>query len=193
MNAFEWAGATVPTDPPSEFYCAIRDVWQGRFVKLAPLLVRKGVERNLAELFASAVGEIGDNCFTHNAPGWIDVSGCWYESEVLESAVRCLIADRGRGILASLKAVRPSLASHPDALLVALTERITGRAPEKRGNGLKYVIEVLKQIPNGSFLLQSGDAVFRSSLPLDDDLISSYITESPTALRGTYCEISFKI
>jgi len=192
MNAFEWASATVPAEPPAEFYCRTSDVWQGRFSKLDPLLTKQGVASNRAALIASAIGEIGDNCFTHNAPGWIDVPGCWFEYQIAQE-VHCFVADRGRGILASLKAVRPSLSTHADALLVALTERITGRAPEKRGNGLKYVLNVLRQIPNGSFRLQSGNAIFTCALPLDGTNIKSYITQSATSVRGTYAEIVFKI
>jgi hypothetical protein len=41
--------------------------------------------------------------------------------------------------------VRPELSSDAEALRIAFTERISGRAPEQRGNGLKFVRSVLLQ------------------------------------------------
>lgn len=193
MNAFEWAKASEPKEPPSDFYCQTSDVWQGRFVKVGPLLVNEKFEQNTVALFTGAIGEVGDNCFTHNAPGWIDIPGCWFEYHLDGAMFSCVIADRGRGILTSLQAARPALANHKDALLVALTERISGRIPEKRGNGLKFVTDALSQLPGGSFLLQSGDAVFRCELPLDQSQIPGYIGNASNTIRGAYCEVSVKL
>ena len=53
-----------------------------------------------------------------------------------------VLADRGLGILETLKQVRPTLKTHIEAVNVAFTEILSGRAPEKRGNGLKFVREV---------------------------------------------------
>ncbi len=55
-----------------------------------------------------------------------------------------IIADRGRGIMETLKKVKPGLANDMDALTVVFTERISGRAPEARGNGLKFVYENIR-------------------------------------------------
>ena len=135
MTPLHWAQNEKPTDPPSEFYCPATDVWQGRFDRIAPTLIRKKFEPELVSLVASAIGEIGDNCFTHNAPGWIDTRGAWFEFDLTDNNLHVIIADRGRGILKSLQAVRPSLQLHRDALFTALTELgVTGRAPELRGN-----------------------------------------------------------
>lgn len=137
MNAFEWASSQDTASPPSELHCSTSDIWQARFTKLAPFLIAQHFDAHAVSLFASIVGEIGDNCFTHNAPGWIDIPGCWFEYVITDNSAHCMIADRGRGILTSLSAVRPLLKTHHEALLVALTERgVSGRAPEQRGNGL---------------------------------------------------------
>src|SRR3989338_9472367 len=158
MTAFEWGTTSPPIKPSSsEYYCPSVDIWQGRFTKIAPALMRTGIHPDAAALFASIVGEIGDNCFTHNAPGWIDIPGCWFEYHIEGNTMRCWITDRGRGILTSLKAALPLLQNHREALLAALTKRISGRTPEQRGNGLKFVIEVLTRIPSGEFTLQTGD------------------------------------
>ena len=79
MNALEWVEHQEPKEPPADFYCQTSDVWQGRFVKVGPLLVNKKFEPNAVALFTGVIGEVGDNCFTHNAPGWIDIPGCWFE------------------------------------------------------------------------------------------------------------------
>jgi len=52
-----------------------------------------------------------------------------------------ILADRGQGILATLKKVKPELENDTQALKTAFTERISGRMPERRGNGLKFVKE----------------------------------------------------
>ncbi|MSU75311.1 MAG: winged helix-turn-helix transcriptional regulator [Candidatus Magasanikbacteria bacterium] len=193
-NAFNWASAITHSEPPADFYCPSSDVWQGRFSRLAPTLIKKNFDPNVVALVVSAIGEVGDNCFAHNAPGWIDTRGCWFEYEINDSTLRCVIADCGRGILASLRAVRPSLNLAREALLTALTERgVTGRAPEARGNGLKFVMSVMGQLTHGSFSLQSGDARFACVLPLDQTKISEYIIQSLQPIRGTYSEFIIPI
>lgn len=189
MNAFEWATNKEGINPPSEFYCQTSDIWNGRLSKTDAELVRRGFDVGVARLFTAAMGEVGDNCFAHNSPGWIDIPGCWFEQVNDKNSVRYIIADRGRGIFTSLRAVKPSLQFHKEALLVALTERITGRAPEKRGNGLKFVVSILEQLRNGNFSLQSGNAKFDCIMPLDTDKIGEYIIDVPEEIRGTYCEI----
>ena len=190
MTAFEWATTSTPTNPPSDYYCQSVDVWQGRFTKIAPTLIRAGINNDSAALFASVVGEIGDNCFAHNAPGWVDIPGCWFEYRVDGHTIHCWISDRGRGILTSLKAAIPSLQTHREALVASLTKRISGRIPEQRGNGLKFVVAVLTRLPAGVFTLQTGDASFHCNLPLNKTFLESSITLSPTMVRGTYCEIT---
>ena len=70
------------------------------------------------------------------------------------------MADRGQGILNSLRRVRPDLQNDVDALRVAFTEQVSGRAPEKRGNGLKFVSEAV--VSNRfEFSFSSGRAMFR--------------------------------
>jgi len=51
------------------------------------------------------------------------------------------IFDFGRGLLDSLRRVKPELKSDEEAMRTAFLERISGRFPEQRGNGLKFVLE----------------------------------------------------
>jgi len=53
--------------------------------------------------------------------------------------------------------VRPEIANGQEALKVAFFEKISGRAPEARGNGLKFVRESIKQGENHLTFI-SGDA-----------------------------------
>ena len=68
-----------------------------------------------------------------------------------------VLADRGLGILTTLKTIKPGLSNHNDALTVAFTETVTGRAPEHRGNGLKFVREVIANY-DISLIFETGDA-----------------------------------
>ena len=68
-----------------------------------------------------------------------------------------MLADRGQGILKTLKRVRPNLKNDKQALKTAFTEIITARAPEERGNGLKFVKNIVIDNPLMLFF-QSGEA-----------------------------------
>ena len=85
------------------------------------------------------VGEIGDNSYAHNLGNWPDILGIFFAYDLNKRVI--VLADRGRGILETLRLVRPKLQSHQEALKVAFTEIISGRFPERRGNGLKSVVQ----------------------------------------------------
>ena len=90
-------------------------------------------------LLTSMVGEIGDNSYAHNLGNWPDILGIFFAYDLNKRII--VLADRGRGILETLKVVRTELESHTEALKVAFTEIISGRFPERRGNGLKSVVQ----------------------------------------------------
>ena len=66
----------------------------------------------------------------------------------------------------TLKKVKPELNNHLGALKTAFTEIISGRSPESRGNGLKYVREVITnndidlffQTGNAKLKIKKGDS-----------------------------------
>lgn len=142
MNARQWV-MLDHTDqaPPDAWYCATDSTWRGRFEKFAPYVRAEGVHDPNLPLMTSVIGEIGDNCFAHNLGTWRDVPGCWFawSHDAMAGVLRVEIADRGQGFLASLQRVRRELTTHRAALLVALTEWVSGRAPEDRGRGLKLL------------------------------------------------------
>jgi hypothetical protein len=66
-----------------------------------------------------------------------------------------VLADYGRGIKQSLLSVLPVINSDAEAMEIAFTKRISGRSPEQRGNGLKFVSETIQQ-NNWRLYFQSG-------------------------------------
>lgn len=189
MNAFEWVSSDIGTTPPGDFYCPSRDIAQARTEKLPALLSSVGWSEDLAGLFAAVVGELVGNCFDHNVGQWQDISGCWLETQIEKNSVRILIADRGQGVLASLRQVLPNLNDPIEALKKAFTEIITGRAPEKRGNGLKFVIRSLQKISNVESFVFISDSAKLSFNGLIDVLNIDLHLEKIESIKGTYSEI----
>ena len=132
-------------DVHSDFYCQTRDIFQTRLDAMLRDLLSSGETEENAYIVSAIAGEIGNNSFDHNIGNWRDIPGVFFAFKFSEAEKRIALADRGQGIFATLKRVRPELDSDLEALKVAFTEKITGRAPENRGNGLKFVKENIKQ------------------------------------------------
>lgn len=127
---------------PDEFYCATRDVFQSRMdVMLQELL--KIISEDRAYFLYAITGEIGNNSFDHNIGKWKDMPGIFFGYD-LENKIIAL-ADRGQGVLTTLRRVKPDLDTDIKALETAFTKRISGRSPENRGNGLKFVNNTISQ------------------------------------------------
>ncbi len=133
--ATRWISAKTPFSPPPDFYCETRDVFQARLERRF-LEWKNSYGEDKAALLAAIAGEIGNNSFDHNLGNWPDIQGVWFESF---SWGQIIIADRGIGVLATLRNVRPGLDTEEEALKVAFHDILSGRAPESRGNGLKFV------------------------------------------------------
>lgn len=144
--AHEWATtAANKVNVTSDYYCKSRDVFQARLDKMLGDFFRaKIMSENETYLIFAMAGEIGNNSFDHNLGKWPDIMGIFFSYEVINKKVRIVLADRGQGVLKTLKQIKPELANDAEALQVAFTEKISGRAPENRGNGLKFVKENVK-------------------------------------------------
>ena len=153
--ARKWTKNKIGVKPNSLFYCSDSSVFQGRLYKLRAALSKNQEIESFFSLLISVVGEIGDNSFAHNLGNWPDIIGIFFAYDVKKKVI--VLADRGQGVLATLKRVKPDLDNDSDALHVAFTEVISGRAPESRGNGLKYIREVTENNPI-SLSFQSGGA-----------------------------------
>jgi hypothetical protein len=128
-------------------YCETRDAFDGRLSKI-PVIVQKeaAFQADESYLLAAVLGELGNNCFDHNLGYWQDDPGLHFALWTQSCLVIALIADRGRGIYSSLSAAHKDITDEQTALNIAFQKRISGRYPERRGNGLKFV----RQVVNGS-------------------------------------------
>ncbi len=169
---------------PSIFYCPNSTVFQARLIKMQDALIRLGFSENLLSLVVSIAGEIGNNSFDHNLGQWPDTPGVFFGYDFAKKQV--VLADRGLGILSTLGRVRPELKNNIDALRVAFTEVVSGRAPEARGNGLKFVRRVISLNPVSLFF-RSGDAELR----LKKDNNELFITRSQINTRGCFAVIEY--
>lgn len=169
---------------PQIFYCTNISVFQARLIKMQDAMIRAGLGDFIVPLITAVTGEIGNNSFDHNLGKWPDIPGIFFGYDINMRQV--VLADRGLGILATLSRVRPDLKNHTDALRVAFTEIISGRAPEKRGNGLKFVRNVVTESPMSLFFT-SGDAELR----LEKDNKGLNITRSAVNTQGCFAIIKF--
>lgn len=172
------------TEFPGNFYCPTSAVFQARLVKMERMLLEKPGFEKLYSLIVLVAGEIGDNSFAHNLGKWPDTPGIFFGYDIDKGTI--VLADRGLGILETLRRVRPSLSTHVKAVEVAFTEFLSGRAPEKRGNGLKLVREVVLAQPIDLFFV-SGDA----EVYLKGANKSFRVTRGLNALRGCMAKIDF--
>lgn len=140
---------------PAGFYCATSSIFNARLTGMEQELMKKPGFEKMYSLIVLVAGEIGDNSFAHNLGKWPDMPGIFfgYNSDKKE----IVLADCGLGTLETLRQVRPELNDHVNAVRVSFTEFVSGRAPEKRGNGLKLVREVVLGNPIDLFYA-SGDA-----------------------------------
>lgn len=142
MKALEWLQESKDQAPQisAEFYCETRDLFQARLDRMTKLLLQDNTIREGDAYVISAIaGEIGNNSFDHNLGNWPDVIGIFFGYDFSSDHKTIVLADRGQGVLHTLQQVQSDLANDSDALRVAFTKKISGRAPENRGNGLKFV------------------------------------------------------
>lgn len=182
--AYEWATNSEPTEIPSTFYSSDSSIFQARLIKMQNLLTTVPSVAQILSLLVAITGEIGNNSFDHNLGNWPDKPGIFFGYDVNKGEI--VLADRGLGILKTLQRVKPELNNYQDALRVAFTEMISGRAPEGRGNGLKFVRKVIIENPI-SLQFQSGDA----ELMIPKESSDLNIKQSKKFLRGCIALIKF--
>ncbi|MBI2589914.1 MerR family transcriptional regulator [Candidatus Berkelbacteria bacterium] len=185
QSALDWASDLDPTEPIPEWHCATSDAFKARLERMNAALQIHPKQHHNAPLITAVTGEIGNNSFDHNLGNWPDIPGALFAYDLGKRTI--LLADRGVGILATLKRIRPQLVTHQEALKVAFTEIITARAPEHRGNGLKFVRQAMMQM-NSNLKFWSGDA-FLALTGKDAKLV---LSKSPMQIRGCVAEITFR-
>ncbi|OGY32344.1 MAG: hypothetical protein A3C02_04355 [Candidatus Andersenbacteria bacterium RIFCSPHIGHO2_02_FULL_45_11] len=188
IEALGWAWA-VSAQPPKisdEYYCERQDRFTSRLEKMSIVLLRSVGEigHDIISLLTLVAGEIGDNSFAHNFGNWPDVPGVFFAYDLEKRLI--ILADRGRGVQTTLLHVRPNLTNDIDALRVAFTEIVSGRDPEKRGNGLKVIRRVAEASSIG-LLFRSGLGVVH--IPKDPGLMD--ISIGKENVRGVCAVITF--
>jgi excisionase family DNA binding protein len=182
--ALDWASADEPEELPESFYCSNSELFKTRLERMAILLDRNDLTKHISSLVTSVAGEIGNNSFDHNIGNWPDVPGSFFAYDIGKRIL--VLADRGRGIKKTLQAVRPEIIDDAEALRIAFTEIVTGRAPEHRGNGLKYARKVVVAY-NLTLKLQSG----KNYLIIAGGSNELSIREAPTPIRGCLASLEF--
>ena len=169
---------------PSDFYCSNSAVFQTRLIRMQDLLGEIKELTSIFSLVVAAAGEIGNNSFDHNLGNWPDIPGIFFAYDIQKRNI--VLADRGLGVLATLKRVKPELNTDEAALRVAFTQILSGRSPESRGNGLKFVRKIVSENPVG-LLFQSGDA----ELVLTKNSGALNLKKSSEPFRGCLAVITF--
>jgi len=182
--AQEWVSAQEPYPPEHDFYCQTSDRFKTRHERLTHEMEADPSLQKTASLITSAAGEIGNNSFDHNLGNWSDIQGTFFAYDLGKRVI--VLADRGVGVLATLRKIRPGLRTDADALKVAFTEIITGRAPEHRGNGLKYVKDALTNA-GADLSFQSGDSV----LEIRKGRLEFKISRAEVPIRGSLSRIDY--
>ena len=183
--AYEWATIEPEkADIKSEFYCQTRDVFQARLEKMTREMIAEGkIEEDEIYIISAIAGEIGNNSFDHNVGSWPDVPGVFFGYNLSEEKNKIILVDRGRGILKTLKKVKPDIADDKEALEIAFTQKISGRAPENRGNGLKFVKSNIKE-KKLRLLFVSGNALAEVNEKME-------IKDSNQKINGCLAILSF--
>jgi excisionase family DNA binding protein len=182
--AREWAESVTPTELNPDVYCRTRDVFQARLERLQSKL-SKIMSIEMVSLIVAVAGEIGNNSFDHNLGNWPDTPGVFFSYSIRNRKI--VLADRGQGILTTLKRVRPELADSSGAMRVAFTETISGRYPETRGNGLKFVRSIIVKNPF-SLYFQTGDA----KLYLKKEFNQLKIEQTKNIIKGCFAVVGFE-
>lgn len=183
--SWAWAASAQPPEIPSEYYCERQDRFTSRLEKMGTVLAESlSVGLDIASLLTAVAGEIGDNSYMHNVGNWPDVPGIFFAYDINKRII--VLSDRGQGITKTLLRVRPTISTDTEALQIAFTEIVSGREPEKRGNGLKVVRRIVESNPIC--------LLFRSGLAIADNLKSAgalRIKTAPDNVRGAYAVITF--
>ncbi|NTW89464.1 MAG: MerR family DNA-binding transcriptional regulator [Candidatus Moranbacteria bacterium] len=183
-QAIEWLNAPNGTLPPPDFYCPSTAVFQSRIENLErDLRLNPDLSASFS-LIVAATSEIGNNSYDHNIGNWPDIRGIFFGYDVAKGQI--VLADKGQGILKTLKRVKPSLKNDAEALRTAFTEILSGRAPEERGNGLKFVRKVAP-IANMDIFFQTGNA----TVEISKERTGLDIQETPDTVSGCFTYITF--
>jgi len=184
-QAIEWVRSQNGFELNPQVYCETRDIFQSRLETLLSELGKTLPLEGIVSLIIAVAGEIGNNSYDHNLGNWPDIMGIFFYYDEKDKSI--ILADRGQGILSTLKHVRPELTNSAQALKIAFTETVSSRSTEVRGNGLKFVKSVIINNPL-SLDFQTGNA-FLHIKQNDSNLI---IRETDIPIKGCFAKIKIE-
>lgn len=165
QSIIEYYCQSAPTKVSKDYWCFYRDEYKQRTERYFRQMLKKH-DFNYAALLLSALSELGGNSFDHNLGKSKELPGlCFYANEA-----EIFLFDDGQGIRSSLSAVGFSKSTDQEYVDMAMTEVVSGRAPEQRGNGLKLVVNVMKNL-NLGFCLKSGEGLYTCNLDMNNEVI----------------------
>lgn len=127
-------------DKRNSCYCINREIFQARLDRMIVCLLKTAYFKDDdVYILVAIAGEIGSNSFDHNIGSWFGEMGIFFDYKFDDQKLIVALSDKGQGVYETLKKVRPSIKDSAEALNVAFNEVVSGRAPESRGNGLKFV------------------------------------------------------
>lgn len=149
--------------PHSEqiLYSANRGESSARLATFLKFALNSGLSHNDAALVVSSIGELTNNSFDHNLGFWKDTPGCCVSWSQETRSLTFGIADRGRGIVKSLQEVLGPDKDPQVILQTAFETIISGRAPEQRGNGLKFVRKAILASSRNSLKCFSNNCTYQ--------------------------------
>ncbi|MDR1522766.1 MAG: hypothetical protein LBS29_02230 [Endomicrobium sp.] len=133
-------------------------------------------------LLTAVIGEVGNNSYDHNLGNWKDIVGIIFVYDYANKTI--ILADRGQGIKETLSKVKNDIQTDEQAINIALNEIISGRAPEQRGNGLKFVSKIIK-MKNWYLYLQSG----KGSIEISNS--NAHFMTKPDYIHGCLAVIKY--
>ncbi len=160
-NSLDWLETSEIKTAGGQSYIATRDRFQARLDQIFQSVVESAIVPPDFALLVATIGEIGNNSFDHNIGRWRDVPGCFLQTAFCNEGFSAAIVDRGQGIRATLSRVDASLSTDQLAVETAFAKRISGRFPEKRGNGLKFVRNAINAHPTRCLLCVSGSGLLK--------------------------------
>lgn len=180
-----WVVGDTGENITPEQHCETSTVFQARLERMYFDLMRSGdLSKNTVALVTAVVGEVGQNSFDHNLGNWSDIPGVFFSYDVEKREI--VLADRGQGVLKTLKRTRGELKTDEEALKVAFTEIVSGRAPENRGNGLKFVRkQVQEKFEN--LIFQSGE----TEIMIENGVKDLIISHKEISYSGCFVRIKF--
>ena len=108
-------------------------------------------------LYGAVIGEIGANTFDHNFTFQSDYpKGLFFDYE--SSSEFVYLCDFGSGLKTTLSRTIKDITDDKIAIEIAFTKPVSGRAPELRGNGLKFTLSSIIE-NKWNLFYQSGNAV----------------------------------